>query len=431
MNADIKRLIDLQTPKKIVVSTAAFGVETLASVGDVVPSIVVPLQGVEARASAAEVVPNPASPPAGWMNAGDDPAVQLAARTRLQARAASETAFITQPPFPQSQVPSAGSAPQLMGGTTPPLNLPPVETIPLQERAATQFRADAQGRIDVVQIPPSSDELQRLHYDEMRHKALALVALGQMLGDLASPADRFLEALPERIEDASVDKLWSRGNTLRRRHDAHVRAIENDLGPNPARLDDLVAATLGDLADSFNVYVLGEPRALELDSARLGPQDREAVRKVVALAAPIARAASEPQSPATPAAQDALAEQVGAAIDAPSDINGDQAAELARKTTGNFVSELLRLAYAPIAKLKAFAKDQAQVATKGIVDGFYREAGRKIFDAMPGTSGAMWRTISDFVVAHAESLKDFVTAQFHNPTLIDIIDWIMNLRDQF
>ena len=181
------------------------------------------------------------------MNAGDDPAVQLAARTRLQARAASETAFMTQPPFPQSQVPSAGSAPQFIGGTTPPMNSPPVETIPLQERAATQFRADAQGRIDVVQIPPSSDEFQRLHYDEMRHKALALVALGQMLGDLASPADRILEALPERMEDASVDKLWSRANTLRRRHDAHVRAIENDLGPNPARLDDLVAANLGDL----------------------------------------------------------------------------------------------------------------------------------------------------------------------------------------
>ena len=67
----------------------------------------------------------------------------------------------------------------------------------------------------------------------------------------------------------------------------------------------LVAATLGDFVDSFNVYVLGDPRALELDSARLGPQDREAVRKIVALAAPIARAASEPQSPATPAAQEA------------------------------------------------------------------------------------------------------------------------------
>ena len=115
VNAEIKRLFDLHTPKKIVVSTAAFGVETLASVGDVVPTIAVPLQGAEPK----HVVPNPAPPPNGWMNAGDDPAVQLAARTRLQARAALETVFTTQPPFLQSQDPSAGSAPQFIGGTTP------------------------------------------------------------------------------------------------------------------------------------------------------------------------------------------------------------------------------------------------------------------------------------------------------------------------
>jgi hypothetical protein len=229
-----------------------------------------------------------------------------------------------------------------------PADVPPIESIPEQERTGTRFGVDAQGRIDVVQISPATDDLQRFHYDEMRHKAQALAALGQMLGDVALPANRILEALPERMEDASVDKLWSRANTLLRRHDAHVRTIENNLGPDPARLHALVAANLGDLVDSFNVYVLGDPRALEFDSARLGPQDREAVRKIAALAAPIARAASEPQSPATPAAQEALAEQVGAAIDAPDDINGDQAADLARKTAGNFVTELLRRAYAPI-----------------------------------------------------------------------------------
>ena len=295
----------------------------------------------------------------------------------------------------------------------------------MQERAATQFRADAQGRIDVVKIPPSSDELQRLHYDELRHKALALVALGQMLGDLALPADRFLEALPERIEEASVDKLWSRGNTLRRRHDAHVGAIENNLGPNPARLDDFVAATLGDLVDSFNVYVLGDRRALELDSARLGPQDREAVRKIAALAAPIAHAASEPQSPTTRAAQVALTEQVAAAIDAPDDINGDQAADLARKTTGNFVSELLRRAYAPIAKLGGGIKKEAMFAQKEFRAGLYRAPGTAAFAGLSVAAYAYWPEISAFVVRNADALKDFVTAAFHNPKLVEIIDWIV------
>ena len=62
---------------------------------------------------------------------------------------------------------------------------PRIESIPEQERMGTRFGMDAHGRIDVLRSPPATDELQRLHYDEMRHKAEALAALGQMLGDTA------------------------------------------------------------------------------------------------------------------------------------------------------------------------------------------------------------------------------------------------------
>lgn len=61
----------------------------------------------------------------------------------------------------------------------------------------------------------------------MRHKARELIALGQMLGDITAPCARFIDAAPARLEDASVDKLWSRGNTLRRRHAAHVATPES------------------------------------------------------------------------------------------------------------------------------------------------------------------------------------------------------------
>ena len=137
-----------------------------------------------------------------------------------------------------------------------------------------------------------------------------------------------------RFGDTSIPPIES----IPERHDAHVRTIDSNLGPDPAHLHPLVAADPGDFIDSFNVYVLGDPRALELDRIRLGPQDREAARRIAALAAPIARAAGEPDSPTTPAAQEALSEQVDATIDAPNDINGDQSVELAGKTTGNFVS---------------------------------------------------------------------------------------------
>jgi hypothetical protein len=281
---------------------------------------------------------------------------------------------------------------------------------------------DGQGRIDVLRTPPAIDELQCFHYEEMRHKAQALIALGQMLGDIAPAAARILEALPNRIEDASIDKLWSRANTLRRRHDAHVRAIDNNLGPDPARVHPLVAANLGDFIDSFNVYVIGDPRGLELDRIRLGPQDREAARKIAALAAPIARAAAEAQSPVTSAAQETLIEQVGAAIDAPDDINGDQAVELARKTAGNFVSELLRRAYTPVQKLGGVVTGEIKLALKEYRAGIYRAAGTTTF---AGLSYLYWPEISSFVVRNADALRAFATAAYQNPKLVEIIDLIV------
>ena len=333
--------------------------------------------------------------------------VSLEARATLMssARGGLSARIDVQEP-PQPEQPTASG----IHGTS----IPPIESIPEQERAGTRFGLDAQGLIDVLRIPPATNDLQRFHYDEMRHKAQQLVGLGQMLGDIAPAATRILEALPERIEDVSIDRLWSHGNTLRRRHDAHVRTIDSNLGPDPARLHPLVAANLGDFIDSFNVYVIGDPRGLELDCIRLGPQDREAARKVAALAAPIARAAGEPESPATPAAQETLAEQVSSAIDAPNDINGDQAAELARKTTGNFVSELLRGAYGVVT-------NEAKSAQKGVRDGLYRAAGAAAFAGLSGTAYYCW----PFVVRHADALRAFVTEAYQNPKLVEIIDLIV------
>ncbi len=301
---------------------------------------------------------------------------------------------------------------------------PPIESIPEQERTGTRFGMGEDGRIDVLQTPPTTDDLQRFHYDEMRHKAQALSELGQMLGDIAPAITRILEALPERMEQASVDRLWSRANTLRRRHNAHVRSSDNKLEPDPGRLHGLVAETLGDFIDSFNVYVIGDPRGLELDRIRLGPQDREAARKIIDLAEPIARAAAAPDSPATPVAQETISEQVSAAIDAPDDLNGDQATELARKTTGNFVGELLRRAYAPIKKSGEGVKKEASFAQKEFRAGIYRAAGAATFGGFSITAYAFWPEIATFVARNADTLKSFVMAAYNNPKLVEIIDLI-------
>jgi hypothetical protein len=323
-----------------------------------------------------------------------------------------------------SEPPSASTA-RSFASSAPEGLPPPIESIPEQDRIGTRFGVDADGRIDVLRTPPAIDDLQRLHYDEMRHKAQQLAGHGQMLGDIATAAIRILEALPEHMEDASADRLWSRANTLRWRYDAHAHAVEDNLGPDPARLHSLVAANLGDFVNAFNVFAIGDPRLLELDQIRLGPQDRAAASKIAALAEPIAIAVSGVESPATLAAQDTLSEQVQGAIDAPNDINGDHAVELARKTTRNFVIELLRGAYAGIQNVRGVLAGERKFAVKEYRAGIYRAAGSATLTGVFGAAYLRWPQISSFVVHHANALIAFVTAAFQNPTLVEIINLIV------
>jgi hypothetical protein len=117
----------------------------------------------------------------------------------------------------------------------------------------------------------------------------------------------------------------------------------------------LVAETLRDLVHTWNVFINGDPKGRELDEMRLGPQEAKAAKPVIAAAIPIIEAIEHSENVVTPLAVEAVAEQGEAAKNALPGINGDQAIDLSRKTTGNFVSELLRNAYASVRKEAGFA----------------------------------------------------------------------------
>ena len=181
---------------------------------------------------------------------------------------------------------SGDAAPQ-----TPPA---PIEAIPEQEPLATRFCVNSEGLIDVVPDPPApetaADLLQREFYEEIRLKAQSLVAVGpNQLGNLSGPANRFCDGLKDRIEDISITSLWSRGNTLRIRLNAHDLSTGNE-EPDPGRLHPLVAETLRDLVHTWNIFIVGDRKGRELDEMRLGPQDVEAAKRVVAAAVPIVEA---------------------------------------------------------------------------------------------------------------------------------------------
>ncbi len=167
----------------------------------------------------------------------------------------------------------------------------------------------------------------------------------------------------------------------------------------------------------------GDPKGREFDQVRLGPLEREVAVAVVDAAAPIAQAVLTSEHVATPAATEALKEQLEAAENAPAGIDGDQALALAQKTSGNFVAELLRSAYAPVRKAIALGKGEAGFAWKELRAGAYRAAG-------PAAAGGVLlyhQEIIAFVIENAEKLKLFAAQAFHNPALGRIIDAIVHL----
>jgi hypothetical protein len=179
----------------------------------------------------------------------------------------------------------------------------------------------------VASRPPHSarDDSQREIYLEVRHKAVTLSGPSHnQLGDLSEPVDRFLAAAPERIEDASITRLWSRGNTLRSRLKAHETATASADPTDPARLTTLVAGMLRDVVETFNVLVVGDPKGRDLDRVRLGPQDRTAAQAVVEAAVPIVEAINAWKGLATAALAEALTEQFEAARHAPAGLDGDR-----------------------------------------------------------------------------------------------------------
>ena len=313
--------------------------------------------------------------------------------------------------------PSAGTAPTNFQRTRPDdfENQPDPIAIPEQTLAASQFALDAQGQLDLLPDPPFTDNAQREIYQDVRYKTLSLSGLGHnQLAEMSEPVARFLSATPEHIEDLSITRLWSRGNTLRRRLKAHdIAAITGD-PTDPALLSPSVAEHLRDLVDTYNVFIVGDPKGRELDQVRLGPEERNDADSIIHVAVTITDAVRVSEGLATDAAVEALAEQVEAARAAPPGVDGDQAVDLSRKTTGNFVVELLRSAYRRVLSEPGFAWREYRA-------GAYRALGAITTAGMVG-----WPIVS-FITNNAQALRTFAEQAFHNPTLLEIIDVISKI----
>jgi hypothetical protein len=185
---------------------------------------------------------------------------------------------------------------------------------------------------------------------------------------------------------------------------------------DPARIPALVAEQHRDLVETYNVFIIGDEKGRELDQIRIGPQERVAANDALNAAMPIIEAVEAAEGVATARAIETLRDHAHAELTATSGIDGDQAAEVSRRTNANFVVAMLRAAYIAVRKLGG----EGGVAWKEIRAGVYRAAG----PAAIGSGYVYHNEIVAFVSTHAESLKMFVEQTFHNPALVRIVDLI-------
>jgi len=92
---------------------------------------------------------------------------------------------------------------------------------PKQEKNASTFKTE-NGRIGLISERPTNyvenvNDIIDL-YQELRAKLIALTSVGHnSLGQVQADVETFLAAFPENHEDASIIKIWMRGNNLRAR----------------------------------------------------------------------------------------------------------------------------------------------------------------------------------------------------------------------
>jgi hypothetical protein len=200
---------------------------------------------------------------------------------------------------------------------------------------------------------------------------------------------------------------------LRIRLNAHDLSTSNE-EPDPGHLQPLVAETLRDVVHTWNIFIVGDPKGRDLDERRLGPREVKAAKQVVGAAAPLVKALLDSEIVATPTAIETVTEQAETAKTAPAGIDGDQAIYLSRKTTGNFVSELLR----------SVIRGESAFAWKEYRAGIYRAGGTFTAGGIGYAAYNNWPAVVSFVARNADALKEFVIAEWRNPALVEIIDRI-------
>jgi hypothetical protein len=303
--------------------------------------------------------------------------------------------------------------------------IPELEAIE-QSTSATMFSVADDGRIDLAPAPPEQrlfdSTQQRQEYRQLRADARLFLAQGQILGKLEPELDQLVRAMPENLVEAVLFDVWRAINRLRRTHNAH-KALDSTVDPHPAKLDPSVAEELAFLLDSANNFAFSDPGLRQRDEATIAPQDKLSLEQERELGDAIIEAALERPELTTEAAISSLQADEKNVAEAADDPHSLQAIDQSNRTRRNLVAALF-------ASCKRALSGEVRFAWKEVRGGAYKAIGASGIGAVVtdfwGTT-AIYPSIWRFFVDHATNLKLYSEKVFHNPSVVQFLDWLTNL----
>lgn len=117
---------------------------------------------------------------------------------------------------------------------------------------------------------------QKDWYSELREAvAAALLKSPNELGAAKGPLEKLSDALPEKISEARVPRLWRRANNLRRTLAKHERAKASNDEFQFDKLPDDIADDLEDIVGSYNNLLIGDQGLSQADIDARSPAETQ------------------------------------------------------------------------------------------------------------------------------------------------------------
>jgi hypothetical protein len=292
--------------------------------------------------------------------------------------------------------------------------LPEIEVLKPANAAVSRFEQNKLGKIAIVEDAPKAEKSRDTseceeHYQEAKLKAFAVLELGSnKLARCYNPIKALADYLPSDFSQVSINRVWSKANTLRAILAEHEQELEK------SRRDqnrDLVlefesASKLRDCVSQLNVFLAFDEKGRELDRLSFGPEARRRSEGIVQAASPIINNMIQVAEGAT--ANIVIGEHNRVA-NANHTIHGDQGVERVAQQDENFAIQVLMVGW-------RIAKNVLQSGS-----------GESVIQVVLATGGQYGPDIIKFVAHYKSDFESLVATWSSSKEVLEIINAIAEI----